>query len=259
MDADAAKQAAPELPAAAHPGPQFVGEHVLLRHDQPIDIGDGTKVALGELLGSRHKRCPHCSEGWVHRPRPDGTRVSAVCGCCVQGWRTERARAVEEAARIPVASLAWQEKARKRVERLARDLAGLEDERAERVRRFDEDNAELLASARSAAASAQDEFSLGLKADREAEHLRGGVADAEKTLARMRAALGGAEAQSLAHRQSREIALAMQQDAEQEIERRRGGLNLGRLDRDIAKLRRRLTGARIYGGVADAAPATEGA
>ncbi len=248
------------LPPAAHPGPQVVEDHVLLRHDQPIDIGGGQLVPLGELLACRARRCRHCEDGWVHRPLPDGTRVSAVCGCCVIGWRAERARrAATPAAGVAVVSPVWQERARQRVERLERDLAALEADRAERLYRFEEDNAELLASAMSAAASVQDETSLGLRAVAEVEHLRGGVADAEKKLALMREALAGQEAQAAAHREARELAAAMQADAERELERRRGGLNLERLDRDIAKVRRRLAALRIYGGVADVQPAAEGA
>lgn len=226
----------------------------------PIDIGGGEKVPLGELLAARHRRCPHCSAGWVHRALPDGNRASAVCGCCVQGWRAERARrAPTPAAGVPVASLAWLDKARQRAAHLERDVAALEADRVERLRRFDEDNAELLASARSAAASAQDETSLGLKAQAEVDHLQRGVDDAEKQLALLRTALEGNEAQAAAHREARALALAMQADAEREIERRRGGLNLERLDRDIAKAKRRLAALRIYGGTADAPAAMEGA
>lgn len=253
-------QAQADPPPASEILPTATGQ--VLTSASLIDIGANETAPLGELLASRHKRCPHCSEGWVIRKLPSGDRSSAVCGCCVQGWRATRARRARPAsdtAGVAVASLRELERAAARVERLGGSLAGLEADRAERVRRFDEDNAELLASARSAAASAQDEFALGLKAAAEVEHLRGGVADAEKRLALMRAALGGAEAQAQAHRDGRALALLMQGDAERELERRRGGLNLERLDRDIAKLRRRLTGARIYGGVADAAPSTEGA
>lgn len=179
MDADAATQPAPELPPAARPGPEIVEDHVLLRHDQPIDIGKGEMVPLGALLACRRKRCRHCEDGWLHRPQPDGSRRAAVCGCCAEGWRAARFR--EAAAAVATSP------------------------------------------------------------------------------AIVRAALAGAEVQAYAHQDARLLALAMQGDAEREIERRRGGLNLERLDREIAKARRRLVGARIYGGVADAAPATEGA
>jgi hypothetical protein len=263
MDADATAEA----PPAAHPGPQVVEGHILLRHDQPIDIG-GVTVPLGELLAHRARRCRHCSDGWVHRPQPDGTRVSAVCGCCVIGWRAEHARrAATPVTGVAVVSPVWQERARQRVARLERDLAALEAERTEK----------LQAAARSARATAQDEASLGIRADAEVEHLRGGVADAERKLALMRTALEGALLKSEAHAEARALALAIQADAELELERRRGELELERLDReiakvrhrgavslervdrDIAKVRRRLAALRIYGGLADAAPAAEGA
>jgi hypothetical protein len=227
-----------------------------------IDIGAGETAPLGELLAARHKRCPHCSEGWVIRKLPSGDRSSAVCGCCVQGWRASRARQARPAndtANVEVASLRDLERAAARVDRLGGNLAGLEAERAERVRVFEGDNADLLGAVRSAAATEQDESTLVLRAGVEVDHLRGGVADAERKLELMRAALGGAEAKLRAHQEARALAQAMGGDAEREIERRRAGLNLERLDREIAKLRRRLTGARIYGGLADGPPAVEGA
>ena len=254
MEAEPASEANTEICPDAR-GQVFTGA-------TPIDIG-GVTVPLGELLASRHRRCPHCSGGWVHRSLPDGRKHSAICGCCVQGWRAERARrAPTPATGVAVVSLAWQEKARQRVAHLERDVAALEADRAEKVRRFDEDNAELLASAKSAAASAHDEATLGLKATAEVECLQREVAEAETHLALLKAALAGREEKQRAHAEARALAEAMQADAEREIERRRDGLNLDRLDRDLAKARRRLAALRIYtaGGpcsASDAPAATE--
>lgn len=236
--------------------PEAVGQ--VITGATPIDIGKGEMVPLGALLACRRKRCRHCEDGWVHRPQPDGSRRASVCGCCAEGWRAARAREAAAAGptspAIGVAALADLERARLRAERLARDLAALEADRAERVRRFDEDNADLTASARSAAASAQDEFALGRSAEDRVAVLAMMVEAATKQLAELQAKRAGAESTLQAHREARALAMAMQGDAEREIERRRGGLNLERLDREIAKARRRLVGARIYGGVADAAP-----
>lgn len=231
----------------------------LLTNASLIDIGGGATAPLGELLEARSRRCPHCSEGWVRRPQKDGTVISAICGCCVEGYRKAKARAARERtptpAGVPVVHLRELERARQRTERLTREVGALEAERAERVRRFDENNAELIASAKAAAASAQDEASLALRAEAEVAHLAAGVADAEKQLSLLKPRLAGEEEALVAHREARVLALSMQADAEREVERRRGMLNLARLDKDLAKVRRRLYGEQIRNGAAGDAPA----
>lgn len=213
-----------------------------------IPIGKGETAPLGELLAARHRRCRFCSEGWVHRPVPGGAHVSSVCGCCVLGWRARMGKAARASTpAIGIAALpspAEEARAQRRVDRLARDLVALEQERARRVATFEARNADLIGAAKSAAATAQDESALALKAEAEVGHLASGMADVEKRLAIFQAAHAGAVSMLAAHRQARELAQAMQADAEAEIERRRGTLALAALDKEIAKTRRRLAGAR---------------
>jgi len=236
----------------------------VLTSASPIALGNGETAPLGELLACRHRRCRHCTEGWVYRPGPGGARIAAVCGCCVLGWRQKRARDKAAAAGpaigiAPLPTDAEVERARRRVERLALNLDALEQERAQRLQRFDERNGDLIAAARSAAATAQDESSLALKAQAEVDHLADGVLGAEKRLAQLVESRAGWAAALESHREARAIAEAVQHDAEAELERRRAELSLAALDKDIAKLRRRLTAARIYNHLGDEPPAPEAA
>jgi hypothetical protein len=250
MSGEVATEVAPEFTPA---------EGRVLTNASPITIGKNETAPLGELLACRHRRCRHCSEGWVYRPGPGGSRISSVCRCCVLGWRQKRAKEAAAAAGpaigvTPLPPAAVEERARRRVERLARDLAALEQERDQRVASFDARNADLIAAVKSAAATAQDESALALKAQAEVEHLTRGVADAEKRLGIMRAALAGQEAALAAHREAQALAQAMRADAEGEIERRRGTLALGTLNKEIAKTRRRLAAARSDLGGEPSAP-----
>jgi hypothetical protein len=236
--------------------PRATGE--VMTNATPITLDDGKTAPLGELLACRHRRCPHCSEGWVRRYHGE-TVVSAVCGCCVLGYRAEQARGLKaanaaQAGAIKVANLRELERQRRRVERLTAEADRLIAERARRVAIFDERNAELIAAAKTATATAQDEASLGLRAEAEVKHLTAMVGEAKKRLEQYEQALGGAESALQAHREGRALALSMQADAEREIERRRDGLNLAALDKDIAKAQRRLGGARIYSGLGEGEP-----
>jgi hypothetical protein len=238
------------------PEPQQVGEHMVVNGDYRVDIGGNQTAPLQLLLDHRNRNCPLCTEGFVRRIE-GGKTITKVCACCVDRYRKKAAQAARDEARAKTLEVARvrnerdEAAAQRRVERLSRETAVLEEEIAGKARRFADRTADLVATAARHAADAQD-HATGMLLDRdEARRVAGEIAVMQVQLRDLHLALIGVNDSANAREEARTLALSMKADVDAELGRQRAAFedSVRGARRDLERAQRRLARARGYNGL----------
>jgi hypothetical protein len=246
---------AEEIPTLhEHPGstptePMVVDNHLVLPGTQPIDIGEGQTAPLSLLLSCRNPHCRYCTEGWVRRIEA-GKPVTKVCACCVDRYRKRlaaMAREAKAAATITVAPLpsaAEEERAKRRVDRLSREVAVLEEEMAARGGKYVDRTADVAAAyLRHQAEEAEHADALAA--------VRAEIAEVQTRMGQLQTILEGAVVTARRLEQAHALAEAAAADCQRELEARRTEFeaSVRGLRRELDRAQRRLARARGYNGL----------
>lgn len=251
-------------PGATPTEPLVVGDHVVVTGNQPIDIGQGQTAPLALLLTHHNQHCRYCTEGWVRRIE-GGKPITKVCACCVDRLRKHlaaEARAARAATAIgvaPLPSAIEEERTKRRIERLARDVSTLEAELRARAAKFADATLDLgFASARHCAEAEQHANEIA-STERHCARVREDMDALEERLKGLAAALRSATEDMVLVKAAHAIAAAMATDAKTELERRgeRFEESVRGLRRELDRALRRLARARAYNGLAAGEPAAE--